>query len=109
MTNKLSLLTLIAMLGCSATPPPEKVYDFSARALATTVPTPSTSHSAKAQLRRAIDELQPELARCTTGTAGDLDITLRIELSTEFPAELDSTEVAYPDAAVATCVRDVLA
>ena len=106
MTNK--LLLLIAIAGCSTSPPPEKVFDFSVRDITTTTLVPSTSSSTKAQLRRAIDRLQPELARCTTGTAGVLDITLRMELSTEFPAALDSVDVAYPDKAAAVCVRDVL-
>ena len=106
MTNK--LLLLIAIAGCTTSPPPEKVYDFSERSVSTTVPTPPASRSPKALLRRAIDRLQPELARCTTGTSGVLDITLRIELSTEFPAVLDSVDVDYPDKAAAVCVRNAL-
>jgi hypothetical protein len=106
MTNK--LLLLIAIAGCTTSPPPEKVYDFSGRELSTTVPGPVTSRSPKALIRRAIDQLQPNLARCTTGTSGVLDITLRIELSTDLPAVLDSVDVDYSDKAAAVCVRDVL-
>lgn len=106
MTNK--LLLLIAIAGCSTSPPPEKVFDFSVRDITTTTLMPSTSSSPKARLRRAIDQLQPGLARCTTGTSGILDITLRIELFDDLPAALDSVDVEYDNKAAAVCARDVL-
>jgi hypothetical protein len=108
MTNK--TLLFLAVMGCSttSTPLPEKVYDFSSRPLAT-IPTPTSSHSAKAQIRTAFDQLQPQLVRCTAGTTGELAITVRLVLDTGQPATLESADVAYPDAAAAACVRDAAA
>jgi len=111
MTNKLSVLAMLAAIACSttSTPPPEKVYDFSARPLTGVIPAPSSARSPKAQIRRALDQLQPQLAACTKGTAGELAISLRVELSPDEPAALAGVDVAYPDANAATCARDALA
>ena len=112
MTNKLSFLAMITAMACtttSAPPPPEKVYDFSPRPLTGTVPSANAARSPKAQIRRALDQMQPQLAACTRGTQGDLAISLRVELSIDHPAELAGVDVSYPDANAAACARDALA
>ena len=110
-TNTLWLLTaLLSTASCTtSTPPPDKIFDFSSRPLTGHAPAPTSARSLKAQMRRAIDQLQPRLARCTTGTSGYLDITLRIELSPDQPPVLDGVEVTYPDRTAVACVRDALA
>jgi hypothetical protein len=109
MTNTTSfcIVAMLVIAGCSS-PPPEKVFDFASRPLTGTVPVATTATSLKAQMRRAIDRLQPRLAQCTSGTSGELDITLRLVLSIDEAAILDGIDVGYPDARAASCAREVL-
>lgn len=108
MTNNILAVLVLTTVGCAASAPTERVYDFSARTLTGTVPVAGTTHSVKSQMRRVVDALQPELARCTAGTAGTLDVMLRIELFTDQGPALDGVEVEYPDARAAACAREVL-
>ncbi len=113
-TKTMFLALLIAAAGCS-TARPERIYDFAAREVTDEVSSPQAARapqaarSPQAQLRSVLERLQPALARCTRGTSGTIDLTLHIAVDGDEVAVLDGAEVAYPDAAAADCVREVVA
>jgi hypothetical protein len=109
MTNTIHSTTfLLAAAACATTELPERTYDFAERAVTGKASLPTTTSSPRAQLRSAIDQLQPALARCTAGTSGRIDLTLRIAMDSEPPVLLASAQVAYPDPIAALCVRGAL-
>ena len=110
--TKTLFLILLGLGGCATAvtaPLPERTYDFAARDVTGEVHAAAATSSPKAQLRAALEQLQPELARCTRGTSGTIDLTLRIVVDAGAPAALDSAELEYPDAGAIDCIGQAVA
>lgn len=106
--TKTLFLILLGLGGC-ATAPDEQIYDFAARSVTGEVHATAATASPKSQLRAALEQLQPELARCTRGTAGTIDLTLRIVVDRDAPAVLDSAELEYVDPGAVDCLGEAVA